>query len=48
MANNDPSLLFTLDVVALYPSISIEMGLQAMKHSFSLDTQFSEETKVAV
>ena len=45
---NDKSLLFTLDVVALYPSISVDMALKAMADAFSNDTQHNTSTKEAV
>ena len=45
---NDSSLLFTLDVVALYPSISIDVALEAMTHAFSLDNHHDSGTKEAV
>jgi len=44
----DKSLLFTLDVVALYPSISVEMALEAMDDAFREDTIHSLETKNVV
>ena len=44
----DKSLLFTLDVVALYPSISVEMALKAMDDAFREDKIHSLETKNVV
>ena len=43
--SGDKSLLFTLDVVALYPSISVEMALKAMANAFSRDTKYDTATK---
>lgn len=44
----DKSLLFTLDVVSLYPSISVEMALIAMKDAFMLDQNINSKVKFAV
>ena len=41
-------MLFALDVVALYPSISVEMALEAMDDAFREDTIHSLETKNVV
>ena len=46
--SGDKSLLFTLDVVALYPSISVEMALGAMEDAFSLDSHWDSGTKDVV
>ena len=50
--NSNPSseedLLFTLDVVALYPSISKDMALKAMDHAMNLDIIEDNDTKMAV
>ena len=43
--SGDKSLLFTLDVVALYPSISVDMALKAMENAFSRDTIYDTATK---
>ena len=40
--------LFTLDVVALYPSISVDMALKAMDHAFDQDSTEDVSTKAAV
>ena len=45
---NEKFLLFTLDVVALYPSISVDMALKAMDHAFSCDSNHDEKTRAAV
>ena len=44
----DKSSLFTLDVVQLYPSISVKMALQAMKDAFLQDQNIDCRTKAAV
>ena len=36
---------YTLEVVALYPSISVEMALKAMENAFSRDTTCDTATK---
>ena len=46
--SGDKSLLFTLDVVALYPSISVDMALKALKDAFMCDTTCPDNTKDAV
>ena len=44
----DKSLLFTLDVVALYPSIPVDLALEAMDAALSKDSAVSAHTKTAV
>ena len=44
----DKSLLFTLDVVALYPSISVDMALKSMEDAFSRDAIYDTATKSVV
>ena len=42
------SLLFTLDVVSLYPSIQPALAIEAMKHAFGEDRAHGEGTKEAL